>query len=130
MVIQRVQTLYLLLALVCSVVFIFIPFGYSGETGIAPADVPALWVMLAAASALDLVDICLFKKPGLQKGLIIVDALLVVATGVVMVVEVSARSLTLAGGGLLLVAALIGLIAAYRGISADQKLLRSLDRIR
>ena len=34
------------------------------------------------------------------------------------------------GGGLLLVAAELALLGAYRGVSADQKLLRSYDRMR
>lgn len=130
MVIQRVQTLYLLLAAVCSVVFIFIPFAYSGDMSLTPSGFTAMWVLLAASAAVSLIDIFLFKTPGLQKALIVVACLLLVAAAVMVFVEVSSQSLTLGGGGLLIVASLIGLVAAYRGICADQKLLRSLDRIR
>lgn len=130
MVIQRVQTLYLLLAVVCSIVMIFIPFAYSGEVGVTAGDYMALLVTVGGSALLSVVDIFLFKKSGLQKGIIVIAALLLIAAAVVMIVKVSDSSLSWGGGGLLLIASLIGLIAAYRGIAHDQKLLSSYDRIR
>lgn len=149
--IQRIQTLCLLLAVVLLVVFSFVPFGFCQAVDVATgvAEVESLMATgfigvilpLAAAVILGVVAICSFKKLALQKSLTIFAALFTLVTiGVVIYVlvsgfmdtnpEVTIVKLSWGGGGLLLVAALIAFLAAIRGISADQRLLRSYDRLR
>lgn len=150
MVIQRIQTLFLLLAIACMAVFLFVPFGYwnVAETNVGNIGLMelvgknyvALIVPAVVSMVLMLIGVFSFKKMPFQKLMVTLSALATLAAaGVVIVimtrgfvdnstaVEVTAGW---SGGGLLLVAALIAQIAAYRGISRDQKLLRSYDRLR
>ena len=131
MVINRLQTLYLMLAMLLTVLFLFFPYGYLGPdelTGISQAAV--------------LVPCCVavFKNLPLQKSFVAISALIVLAE-VIMVIYLLTDTYAVAGSpvevkprwgfsGLLLIAALISLYGAYRNISADQKLLRSYDRLR
>ena len=148
--IQRIQTLFLLLAIAFTVAFFFVPFGYAPvvdevtHTGILQplkaADFVGLIVPSAVSVILMLVAIFLFKHYPMQKLFTILSALSVVATiGVVIYAVVSPYmdsnpDVTIAtvwgGGGLFLVGALIADLAAYHYISKDQRLIRSYDRIR
>lgn len=129
MVIQRIQTLLLLLALICNVVFLFTPFAY-GPEGVTPLAFPAVWITLAAASLLTLVDIFLFKNTSLQKTVLLISCAAVVAALVLCVIRIFSDDLTIGGGGLIMIASVCLYIGAYRSIRADEKLLRSLDRLR
>ncbi len=129
MVIQRLQSLLLLLSAVFSIVYLFIPFGYAPE-GITPLCCPAMWILTAVAAALTLFDIFLFKNTSLQRKLIVVCALILVAVAVLNLLPVFRGEMTIGAGGLLLIGALINLGFAYRCIRADERLLRSLDRLR
>lgn len=150
MVIQRLQTLYLILAIVMVSVFFYVPFGYTtvadvtdGVSVLEPlraGQFTGLVIPMALTLALMVVAIFMFKKMPMQKLMVLVSALLtVVSMGVVVYVMVSGFSDTnpqvtmtsvWGGGGLLLVGALIAQLAAYNGISSDQRLLRSYDRLR
>lgn len=150
MVIQRLQTLYLILAIVMVSVFFYVPFGYTTVADVADGvsvleplragQFTGLVIPLALTLALMVVAIFMFKKMPMQKLMVLVSALLtVVSMGVVVYVMVSGFSDTnpqvtmssvWGGGGLLLVGALIAQLAAYNGISSDQRLLRSYDRLR
>lgn len=150
MVIQRLQTLYLILAIVMVSVFFYVPFGYTTVADVADGvsvleplragQFTGLVVPMALTLALMVVAIFMFKKMPMQKLMVLVSALLtVVSMGVVVYVMVSGFSDTnpqvtmtsvWGGGGLLLVGALIAQLAAYNGISSDQRLLRSYDRLR
>ena len=129
MVIQRLQSLLLLLSAVFSIVYLFIPFGYAPE-GVTPLCCPALWIVTVLAAALTLVDIFLFKNTALQRKLIIACVLLLVAVAVLSLLPVFRGEMAIGAGDLLLVGALINLGFAYRCIRADERLLRSLDRLR
>lgn len=150
MVIQRLQTLYLILAIVMVSVFFYVPFGYTTVADVADGvsvleplragQFTGLVIPLALTLVLMVVAIFMFKKMPMQKLMVLVSALLtVVSMGVVVYVMVSGFSDTnpqvtmtsvWGGGGLLLVGALIAQLAAYNGISSDQRLLRSYDRLR
>lgn len=150
MVIQRLQTLYLVLAIVLVSVFFYVPFGYTTVADVADGvsvleplragQFTGLVVPMALTLVLMAVAIFMFKKMATQKLMVLVSALLtVVSMGVVVYVMVSGFSDTntqvtmtsvWGGGGLLLVGALIAQMAAYNGISSDQRLLRSYDRLR
>lgn len=148
MVIQRLQTLFLLLAIACTAVFLFIPFGYwnaevmsiPGYVDLKAVNFAAFLIPACVSLLLMLIAIFCFKKMPMQKSLVALSAILVLAMIGVVIYEmtlgladfypgVSAKPFW-GGGGLLLVGAFVALIAAYRCISHDQKLLQSYDRLR
>lgn len=149
MVIQRVQTLYLLLSIAFMTAFFFLPFGYIKivDPGQAPLLDPltgtySLSTIIPTSVAIffSLVAIFLFKALPTQKLFVIFSALISLAE-VILVIYILATPYVSSdpsasdtaiwgGGGLLLIGALIVDIAAYRSISRDQKLLRSYDRLR
>lgn len=150
MVIQRIQTLFLVLAVALTVVFLFVPYGYADVVSVSGEQVhqslkasmeTGLWLPSVVAIALMVIAIFTFKKPSLQKLFVIFAALLTAAT-IITVIYVLVAGYTDAtpgvsivgtfwgGGGLIAVAALICEICAYRGISADQRLLKSYDSFR
>ena len=81
-----------------------------------------------------------FKALPTQKLFVVLAALISLAEAVMVVYALVERyvstdptvhdSVVWGGGGLLLIAAIILDIAAYRSISRDQRLLRSYDRLR
>lgn len=148
MVIQRLQTLLLVIAIVMAVAFLFVPFGYEYATDAATmqeasrsltaTDFIGLLIPVIVTIVFMVIGIFTFRKPAVQKFFVIFSALLTAACiGVVIytltagavdtVPAVSIRTVW-GGGGILLVAMLIAQIFAYRGIVADQKLLRSTER--
>lgn len=150
MVIQRVQTLYLVLSIALMTAFFFLPFGYmkvvdgataaqalqpltglSGLGFIIPTSVAILFAFLA---------IFLFKALPTQKLFVALSAIVSLAE-IVMVIYVlvskyystdptATDTVVWGGGGLLLVGAVIVDIAAYRSITRDQHLLSSYNRLR
>ena len=149
--IQRIQTLYLVIAIGLMVAFFFVPFGYNIDT-VAPESAlieqpltglnQGLSLIIPVSLSLLTMVIAVFSFKSLsgQKALIVLAALLIGACAGVVIYyltagysdtnpQVAIRTVW-GGGGLLLVAALLSLYGAYRGVSADQKLLRSYDRMR
>lgn len=149
--IQRIQTVYLILAIGLMVAFFFVPFGYNVDTVLsagAAIEQPltglnqglSLIIPVSLSLLVMVVAIFSFKSLSAQKCLIILAALLIGACiGVVIYYltagyrdtdpDIAMRTVW-GGGGLLLVAAELALLAAYRGVTDDQKLLRSYDRMR
>lgn len=150
MVIQRFQTLFLLVAALLMAAFIFMPFGYSviteGSTERIVEDWTAyqylgLVIPAGVCALLLLVDIFLFKQMTLQKTLAWVGMALTLACIGVTVYILSSGMTDITpgveiintrwgGGGLLLVAAALSIGLAISRISADQRILRNADRLR
>lgn len=149
--IQRIQTVYMLLAVVALVAYLFIPFGYGDVQTVAQAPYlasltagkyAAFYIPTILAAVLAFVAIFPYKKQPVQKSLNGIAMLLIGAVAILQIYvmmrpefivtspEVTNVSLLWGGGGLLLIAALIALLVANNRISADQKLLRSYDRLR
>lgn len=149
--IQRIQTLYLIIAIGVMVAFLFVPFGNCIIMTIPSSMDSELSMTVINQGVGTIAPVCLtigcilyaifkYKDLTVQKGFIIFSMLLVLVNlGVVIYILVSENGAsyysgtmyTMWGLGCLLpVAALIALIAAYRGVVADQKLLRSYDRMR
>ena len=137
--IQRIQTLYLLLAIIAVILFIFMPFGYLGDMALS-GQRPALLIPTCATIVAMTAAIFTFKKFSLQRTLVVLSIVAVIALIVAVVyvmtmgydVLIENTSLTPVwsyGGGMLVIA-LISLIAALSRIKADHKLLRSYDRLR
>ena len=119
--IQRKQTLYLILASIVMLVCTFMPVG-----------VPWVWLISAIAALGSLGDIFLYKRRPLQARLCVV----LMALGLAYYMAVAAYQHSM-GGELHLtwplalpLAALLCWFMAHKGIMKDENLVRSLDRIR
>lgn len=153
--IQRIQSLYLLLAAVCVGIMLFMPlaqfydgatdctmkaFMLSGGDNFAVRPMLYLGILLSLATLLPLITIFLFKNRMLQVRLCIVEIVLLVGALVmcgiycylcyktVGDVENGAATVTVWNGLPLL--SLIFTVLATRAIFRDELLIRSLDRIR
>ena len=138
MVIQRIQSLLLLIAAVLTVVFIATPYARIAADG---ADIPVyasdstVYLILNVVIALLLfIGIFLYKNLRLQRLVTLAAAVLTVASavigGIILWCQLPEASPVFAGGITLLVLAFIAALFAYRYMGRDQKLLRSYDRLR
>ena len=137
--IQRIQTLWLLMATGIGALIWFLPI-FSDETILKDLFInESLFLMLGVvfSSITSFVTIFLFKKRGTQKQLIIVNICLALTIIVLEYVEVKSfkASFNIQQGHWQISAILpffiiLFLIFGYRGIRKDEKLLSSTDRIR
>ena len=141
--IQRIQTLWLLLA--AASVFLLFKFPLYGGlvTGgsaimLMAADNMVLFILAMVLAALPLVAIFLFRNRGTQKKLIWLSLLLCVLSLVLIYMNVedfrtantalTSQSYKLAT--VFPVLYIILLIMAYSGVRKDEKLIKSVDRLR
>lgn len=133
MVIQRIQTLWLLIALVLMVITGFQPFAWIGTQPYYLNDFPVLAVINWLVVALLFIDIFLFKNLRLQKTVSLVSLLLMVTLCVVGFIyqqRMLPEALPEWGGGVLLVSlAAIFDALAWRGMSRDHKKLSNSNRL-
>lgn len=140
--IQRIQSVWLLLAaLIMAAIFYFPLYKFSGTSKL-PLTVGEdfLAIVLAGASILlSLIAIFLFKNRKNQKGLIWINILLCISLQAWLIMSVNKKTsvaeLTNVAGyywiGLFLpLISLILLFMAKGGINKDEKLVKSLDRLR
>ena len=145
--IQRKQTLFLLIAFVLTIVCSCCQIG-SLVSDMSSVDLYNLWLVdemgqhsfsswpllavLILASLLSLVTIFLYRKRKLQAQLCLLHMLLLVLWYVVLAVlpQSLGGSLVLAWPAVLPAVAIILSFMARKGVLADEKLVRSLDRIR
>ena len=145
--IQRKQTLFLLMAFVLTIVCSCCQIG-SLVSNMSSVDLYNLWLVdetgqhsfsswpllavLILASLLSLVTIFLYHKRKLQAQLCLFHMLLLVLWYVVLAVlpQSLGGSLVLAWPAVLPAVAIILSFMARKGVLADEKLVRSLDRIR
>ena len=145
MVLQRWQSVWLLVSAICVALFCFLPVASiafeepaaaaGSFTAITPTDNWAVLTVGILVVVLLLVSIFSFRDTRRQKIMTIVSILLMCVLAVcasLMVYNtlapgVSAEPL---GSSLLLLGAIIFAILAYRGIRHDEKLLRAADRLR
>lgn len=149
MVIQRIQSLFILLAIAAVVLFLFIPFGCWDEIvnnentqliSLYGASQTALLVPAIVASVSLIIALFSFKKFSLQKSLIVLNVIIFLAM-ILVVIYIMCTTFAInsadvqikpiwSGGGLCLIAGIISLIAAYRAIVRDERSLRSYNRLR
>ncbi len=139
MVIQRWQSVFLLLASIMMGVSCFTPFA---SLTIADGDVQALYpsvntaylVLNALIAVMLFVSIFLFKNTKRQKTVAMASVLMMLASaataGILVYSTLENAVIDWTGGALLLGCALVMTLAAYRRVCADEKLLKSYDRIR
>ena len=140
--IQRIQTLWLLLSTACAALFIFLPV-YKGiflnGTWQAVSISENLFLLSGAtiSGCIGLITIFLFKKRKLQKRLILLNILLTIGVFVAQyyLIEIFKKDIGIVQGdwqmtAILPLFILVFHVFAYRGIAADEKLLSSADRMR
>lgn len=141
MVIQRLQSLWLLFASVLMGLFCFMPMFLVVDDSapehqfIMPADMPVFMTVSAAVALLLFIAIFLFKNTRRQKTVTLVSIFLIVACCVAEVCVYMGfggidAPLRWQGSAFLLVGALLFAVMAYRGIRKDENLLRAADRLR
>ena len=149
MVIQRIQSVYLLIAVILMVVFAFLPaltfqlgereFVYgalqAGKVGVTHID-PLMLMLVILISFLALLDIFLFKNLQRQMTVCFVDIIIglamLVAIGVQAFVVGNREGWTVAWQWyvLLPVLSIIFLMLAHKAMSRDKKKLRDAYRLR
>ncbi|MDE6043552.1 MAG: DUF4293 domain-containing protein [Muribaculaceae bacterium] len=137
--IQRIQSLFLLLAVVLMCIFCLTPYAQQVAqdgtvTAVFMKDTPVLLVVNACIAVLLLLNIFMFNNLRLQMRLTLLSMLLIagsaVACGFIVTVGMPGSHLIWIGGVLLLLVALIFVIFAYRGMRSDRRKLASYDRLR
>jgi hypothetical protein len=140
--IQRIQTLWLLLSTACAALFIYLPV-YKGiflnGTWQAVSISENLFLLSGAtvSGCIGLITIFLFKKRKVQKRLIMLNVLLTIGVFVAQyyLIEIFKKDIGIIQGdwemtAILPLFILVFHVFAYRGIAADEKLLSSADRMR
>ena len=149
MVIQRIQSIYLLIAVILMTVFAFFPaltfelggreFVYgaleAGKVGVTHID-PLMLTLVILISLLALIDIFLFKNLQRQMTVCFVDIII----GLAMLVAIGIQAFYVGGREgvtltwswylVLPVLSVIFLMMAHKAMSRDKKLLRDADRLR
>ena len=149
MVIQRIQSVYLLIAVILMAVFAFFPaltfelggreFVYgalaAGKVGVTHID-PLMLTLVILICLLALIDIFLYKNLQRQMTVCFVDIII----GLAMLIAIGIQAYILNGKeGLTLncewylalpVLSIIFLMLAHKSMSRDKKLLRDSDRLR
>ena len=149
MVIQRIQSVYLLIAVILMVVFAFFPaltfelggreFVYgaleSGKVGVTHID-PLMLMLVVLISLLAFIDIFLYKNLQRQMTVCIVDIII----GLSMLVAICIQAFVVNGKeGVALqwqlylalpILSIIFLMLAHKAMSRDKKMLRDADRLR
>lgn len=149
MVIQRIQTVYLIIAIILMVVFAFFPalsfelggreFVYgaleTGKVGVTHFD-PLMLMLIVLISLLALIDIFLYKNLQRQMTVCFVDIIIGLAMLVAICIQaymVGTRdgvTLTWQCYLALPVLSIIFLMLAHKSMSKDKKMLRDSDRLR
>ena len=149
MVIQRIQSLYLLIAVILMAVFAFFPaltfelggreFVYgaleAGKVGVTHID-PLMLMLVILICFLALIDIFLYKNLQRQMTVCFVDIIIglamLIAIGIQAYVVSGKEGLTLNWQWYLIlpVLSIIFLMLAHKAMSRDKKMLRDADRLR
>ena len=137
--IQRIQTLFLLIAVVLMAVFCFTPFaetalGDGSMNKVFAKDAPVLLIVNACIAVLLFVNIFMYKNLRQQMRVTLLSIMLMVcSTATCLIVATTGMpdtQLIWTGGVVLVVIALVCAIAAYRYMLRDKRKLASYDRLR
>ena len=140
--IQRIQTLWLLLSTACGALFIFLPV-YKGVflngtwQDVSISENLFLLSGATVSECIGPITIFLFKKRKVQKRLIVLNILLTIGVFAAQyfLIEIYKKDIGIIQGdwqmtAILPLFILVFHVFAYRGIAADEKLLSSADRMR
>ena len=134
MVIQRWQSVFLLLASIMMGIYSFLPLASQGDVNFYPSDNVVYMVLNLLIALLSLVSIFLFKNLARQKMVVKVNLFLIIASAitaaVLLYVNMPHMQILWTAGPLLLLCSFLMNIVALRRINHDDKLLKAADRIR
>ena len=130
--IQRIQTIYLLIASIAFALLSFkIPFWSLNDEFIYAQNDNKLYLLLITLFVFSLIGIFLFKKRIVQMKLLRLSILIEFVVVVRLFLTYRELNTPLdAKVFFLLMSAFVALLLAYRGVKKDENLVRSVDRIR
>ncbi len=142
--IQRIQSVFLLLAAAFFFLEFAFPFfnsdsysqGYFTDKAYNIQDHPALLGLTIAAGIVSLIAILLFKNRSLQKSLVYLSIILAIALTATMIILLQSNTpeflqhSTIFIGSFLPLVAIIFLGLSLKNIKKDDKLVKSMDRLR
>jgi len=144
--IQRIQSVYLLIAAICIGLIFWAPLAenaqsehiFMADAQYTPTDHIGLVIAIGLAITVLLIDIFLFRNRPLQIKMGYTAALLALAIPPIAFAlyyseastEIQMDTLTIGWGTYLFLPAFILIILAIRNIRKDQKIVRSMDRLR
>ena len=132
MMIQRIQSIYLLIALISMTLISFkVPVYYLNETLFMAQDDTKIFILTIVGALFSLLGLFMFKSRKFQMKLIRLTVLIQMIIGIRIFMLFIKFEVILNNSFLfLMVFTLIILIMAYRGVKKDDDLVRSIDRIR
>ena len=132
MMIQRIQSIYLLVAAISMSLISFKVTVYTlNETLFMAQDDTKMFILTIVGAIFSLLGLFMFKNRKFQMKLIRLTVLIQMIIGVRIFMLFNKFEVVLNNSFLFLMAfTLIALIMAYRGVKKDDDLVRSIDRIR
>ena len=130
--IQRIQSIYLLVAAIAMTLISFkVPVYTLNETMFMAQDDTKMFILTIVGAIFSLLGLFMFKNRKFQMKLIRLTVLIQMIIGVRLFMLFNKFEVVLNNTLLFLMAfSLIALIMAYRGVKKDDDLVRSVDRIR
>ena len=130
--IQRIQTIYLLIASIAFALLSFkIPFWSLNDAFVYAQNDNKLYLLLITLFVFSLIGVFLFKKRTVQMKLLRLSILIEFVVVVRLFLTYKELNTPLdAKVFFLLMSAFVALLLAYRGVKKDENLVRSVDRIR
>ena len=132
MMIQRIQSIYLLVAAISMTLISFkVPVYNLNETLFMAQDDTKMFVLTIVGAIFSLLGLFMFKNRKFQMKLIRLTVLIQMIIGIRIFMLFNKFEVVLNNSFLFLMTfTLIALIMAYRGVKKDDDLVRSVDRIR
>lgn len=132
MMIQRIQSIYLLVAAISmSLISFKVPVYTLNETLFMAQDDTKIFVLTIVGAIFSSIGLFMFKSRKFQMKLIRLTVLILMIIGIRIFMLFNKFEVVLNNSFLFLMAfTLIALIMAYRGVKKDDDLVRSVDRIR
>lgn len=135
--IQRIQTVYLFLASIAAIAFLFIPFGtiaYQGKDMLLKGNMnPIFDVIVGIIITIAIIAIFLYKNRKNQSLLVLINiilSILFIGFEVFGAYTHQKDNFHFSIGFILPVFVLIFNVLAYTAIKSDEKLVKSMDRLR
>ena len=132
MMIQRIQSIYLLVAAISMILISFkVPVYTLNEILFMAQDDTKMFILTIVGAIFSLLGLFMFKNRKFQMKLIRLTVLIQMIIGIRIFMLFNKFEVVLNNSFLFLMAfTLIALIMAYRGVKKDDDLVRSIDRIR
>src|SRR4051812_21023307 len=135
--IQRIQSIYLFLAALAAIVFLFLPFGkiqWNGSIVVIKAIMVIYFnVLCGAVATVSFISIFLFNNRKLQMKTVLLSILLsvgLIGLSVFAIVLHQKDHYQFGPAVIIPIFVLIFNFLAYKGIKHDENLVRSMDRLR